>query len=115
MCHNRMTAVIVRGCAVPPGQRYPMQRHNHDLRNKQLAAVRAKLGEGLRAQHDLMEPLAPRFVELLQELDASAVDRETTRARLYPDLELGVAAMVQSAPRKPGEWALRRLARRRDD
>ena len=77
-----------------------MQQHDHDLRNKHLAAVRAKLGEGLRARHDLMEPLAPRFVELLQRLDASTVHRET---RLYADLDEGAAVLAHSASRKPGE------------
>jgi hypothetical protein len=62
-----------------------MEQHNHDFRNKHLAAVWAKLGESLSARHDLMGPLAPRFVELLQQLDASALDRETARARLYAD------------------------------
>jgi len=104
MSHNRMTAVIVRPrMCRSPGQRCPMQQHNHDFINRHLAAVRAKLAEGLRARHDLMEPLAPRLVELLQQLDAGALDRETTRARLYADLEEGVAAMVHSAPTKLGE------------
>jgi hypothetical protein len=73
-------------------------QHNSDFRSMHLAAVRAKLGEGLRAQHDLMEPLAPRFIELLQQLDASVFELESTRARLYA----GVRAIVHSAPRKPG-------------
>jgi hypothetical protein len=84
----------------PPGQRCPMQRHNQDLRNRHLAVARAKVGEGLRARHDLMEPLTPRLVELLQQLDAEALDRETARARLYADLDEGIATMVHSAPRK---------------
>jgi hypothetical protein len=102
MSHNRMTAVMVRGCAVH-WQRCPMQQHNHDFTSRHLAVVRAKLAEGLRARHDLMEPLAPTLVELLQQLDASALDRETQGRDSTRISMRGVAAMVHSAPGKPGE------------
>ena len=97
MRHTRFAAVVVRRCAVGP--QCPMQ-HNHDLKDKHLAAMRSKLGECLRAQHDLMEPLAPRFVELLQRLDASTLRRET---RLYADIGEVVSPLLRSASRKPGE------------
>jgi hypothetical protein len=46
-------------------------------------AIRDKLGQALREQHDLMEPLPPGLVELLGRLEAGAGFRETPRARLY--------------------------------
>jgi hypothetical protein len=80
-----------------------MQQHTDHFREKHLAAVRAKLAEGLRAEHDLMEPLAPRLVELLKQLDARALERETAQARLNAELEESIAALLHSAPRKPAE------------
>ncbi len=80
-----------------------MQQHTDHLGERRLAAVRAKLGEGLRAEHDLMEPLAPRLVELLQQLDARARERESTEARLHAEVEESIAALIRLAPRRPGE------------
>jgi hypothetical protein len=65
-----------------------------------LAAVQAKLAEDLRAQHDLMEPLAPRLEELLKQLEAKALERETADARLYAELEESIAALIHATPRK---------------
>jgi hypothetical protein len=66
-------------------------------------AVRAKLGETLRERHDLMEPLAPRLLELLAQLDTSFYVRERTEARLYAEVDECIAAMVRAANRKPRE------------
>lgn len=72
-----------------------------DSRND--GAIRAKLGQALREQHDLMEPLPAGLVELLGRLEAGAGVRETPRARLYAAVDECVAAMVEAASRKPGE------------
>jgi hypothetical protein len=64
------------------------------------AAIRAKLGEGFRAQHNLMEPLAPRLLELLAQLDTSFHVRVTTEAKLYAEVDECVAAMVRANNRK---------------
>jgi hypothetical protein len=68
-------------------------------------AIRAKLGEALRQQHDLMEPLPPGLVELLGRLEARAGVRDTNRERLYAAVDECVAAMVcaDRKPREPGE------------
>jgi hypothetical protein len=66
-------------------------------------AIRAKLGETLRERHDLVEPLAPRLLELLAQLDISVHVRETTEAKLYAEVDQCVAAMVRAAGRKPGK------------
>jgi hypothetical protein len=60
-------------------------------------AIRAKLGETLRERHDLVEPLTPRLLELLAQLDI----RERTKAKLYAEVDECVAAMVSAANRKP--------------
>jgi hypothetical protein len=65
-----------------------------------LATVQAELSEDLRAQHDLMEPLAPRLEELLKQLEAKALERETADARLYAELEESIAALIHATPRK---------------
>lgn len=72
-----------------------------DSRND--GAIRAKLGQALREQHDLMEPLPAGLVELLGRLEAGAGVRETPRARLCAAVDECVAAMVEAASRKPGE------------
>jgi hypothetical protein len=66
-------------------------------------AIRATLGEALRQQHDLKEPLPPGLVELLGRVEAGAGVRETPRARLYAAVDESVAAMVCAANKKPGE------------
>jgi hypothetical protein len=50
-----------------------------------------------------MEPLAPRLLELLAQLNISVHVRETTEAKLYAEVDQCVAAMVQAAGRKPGK------------
>jgi hypothetical protein len=66
-------------------------------------AVRTKIGEGLREQCDLMEPLPQGLVELLGQLDTSARVRETTRERLFAEVKQGIEAMGDGANRKPRE------------
>jgi hypothetical protein len=66
-------------------------------------AIRAKLGEALREKHDLMEPLAPRLLELLAQLHPGIYVRETMEAKLYAELDDCVAAMVCAAMRKPSD------------
>jgi hypothetical protein len=68
--------------------------------------IRLKLGEGLREQYDLMEPLAPGLVELLGQLDTTIRIRESTRERLYAEIDECIAAMVHATygkSREPGE------------
>jgi hypothetical protein len=77
-----------------------MQPYDDHFREKHLADVRAKLAEALRARHDLMEPLAPRLEEMLKQLDAKALERETAEARLYAELEESIAALIHAARRK---------------
>jgi hypothetical protein len=72
-----------------------------DFRDSRYAgAIRAKLGETLRERHDLVEPLAPRLLELLAQLNISVHVRETTEAKLYAEVDECVAAMVCAANRK---------------
>lgn len=68
-------------------------------------AIQTKLGEGLRQQYDLTEPLSPGLVELLDRLRASAQARDIVEARVYAELEEAIAAMVRAAgkPRQPEE------------
>jgi hypothetical protein len=66
-------------------------------------ATRATLGKTFRERHDLMEPLAPRLLELLAQLDTSFYVRERTEARLYAEVDECIAAMVRAANRKPRE------------
>jgi hypothetical protein len=66
-------------------------------------AIRATLGKTFRERHDLMEPLAPRLLELLAQLDISVHVRETTEAELYAEVDECVAAMVRAANRQPRE------------
>jgi hypothetical protein len=66
-------------------------------------AIRATLGKTLRERHDLMEPFAPRLLELLAQLNIGVHVRETTEAKLYAEVDDCVATMVQAAGRKPHE------------
>jgi hypothetical protein len=66
-------------------------------------AIRARLGEALRERHDLLEPLEPRLLELLAQLDTSVRLRETAKAKLYADVDECIAALVNAAHRKPHE------------
>jgi hypothetical protein len=70
-------------------------------------AVRAKLGKALRKRHDLREPLAPRLLELLAQLDTSFHVRERREAKLYAEVDDCVATMVQAAGGKPRPQAPR--------
>jgi hypothetical protein len=80
-----------------------MEKH-HDFKERPyFVAVRAKLGEALREKHDLMEPLAPRLLELLAQLDTNIDVRQTKAARFYAELDECVAAIVCAANRKPRE------------
>jgi hypothetical protein len=84
-----------------------MQQGHDDFREPQyFGAVRTKLGQTLREQHDLTEPLAPGLVELLGQLDTTIRVRGTTRERLYAEIDECIAAMVQATYRtshEPGE------------
>lgn len=74
-----------------------MQRHE-DLRAPPYsAAIRARLGEALRERFDLMEPLAPGLVELLDRLDGRVLARETAMAKLYAEVDEAVATIVRDA------------------
>jgi hypothetical protein len=64
-------------------------------------AIRATLGEALRQQHDLMEPLPPGLVELLGRFEAGAGVRETARTRLYAEVDECVAAIIEAAKKPP--------------
>ncbi len=66
-------------------------------------AIRARLGEALRERHDLLEPLEPRLLELLAQLDTGVRLRETAKAKLYADVDECIAALVNAAHRKPHE------------
>jgi hypothetical protein len=66
-------------------------------------AIRTKLGQALREQYNLAEPLPQSLVELLSKLDIGACVRDVTRERLYAEVDECVAAMVHAANRKPGE------------
>jgi hypothetical protein len=79
------------------------QRYNEFREPQYFGTVRAKLGQAMREQHDLMEPLAPGLLELLGRLETAADARETARARLYGEIDEAVAAIVRTAHRKPGE------------
>jgi hypothetical protein len=91
------------GSAMKP-QQHGAGPSTSDFRNSRYdGAVRAKLGKTLRKRHDLREPLAPRLLELLAELDTSIHVRERTEAKLYAEVDDCVATMVQAAGRKPRE------------
>jgi hypothetical protein len=53
-------------------------------------AIRMKIGDGLREQHDLTEPLPHSLLALLKRLET----RVATQERLYAAVEAGVAAMA---------------------
>jgi hypothetical protein len=76
-----------------------MQHQYADFRD----AMRAGLGQALREQHDLTEPLPQSLVELLGQLNASVRARESNEGRLYAAVDECVAAMLRAANKKPGE------------
>jgi hypothetical protein len=66
-------------------------------------AIRTKLGDALREQYDLMEPVPPSLVELLAQLSTSVRHREARAAKLYARFDECVAALVAAANRRPRE------------
>jgi hypothetical protein len=82
-----------------------MKHQYDDFRASHFKAIRTRLGAALREQYDLTEPPAQSLIDLLRKLEISKCARETTEARLYAEVDECVAAMVQTAnrkPRKPG-------------
>jgi hypothetical protein len=82
-------------CAVPSISHFRDSRYD--------GAIRTMLGEALRKRHDLMEPLAPRLLELLAQLAPSVHVRETAEAKLDAEADKWVAAMVWAANKKPSD------------
>jgi hypothetical protein len=78
-----------------------MEQHDDFKERPYFVAVRAKLGEALREQHDLMEPLPQGLVELLARLETSVRIGEVTRERLFAEIDECIAAMVHAAYGKP--------------
>jgi hypothetical protein len=68
---------------MPAGE--TMQRQ-HDRDGRYDGAIRAKLGETLRERYDLVEPLEPRLLELLAQLDITVRLRETAKTKLYAEV-----------------------------
>jgi hypothetical protein len=66
-----------------------------------LRPIRAKIGEGLREKYDLMETVPQSLVALLRQLETGADVRDTTRARLYAEVDECLAEMVRVAGKKP--------------
>jgi hypothetical protein len=58
-----------------------------------MAGPSEPIGETLRKRHDLVEPLTPRLLELLAQLDI----RERTEAKPYAEVDECVAAMISAA------------------
>jgi hypothetical protein len=67
------------------------------------SAIRTKLGDALRDQYDLMEPVPPSLVELLAQLNTSVRHREARAAKLYAEFDECVSALVSAANRQPRE------------
>lgn len=77
-------------------------KHRHDdFTQSQFRAIRTRLGEALREQHDLMESTPKGLVELLRRLEIRESGREISEARLYAEVDACVAEMVRAANRKP--------------
>jgi hypothetical protein len=77
-------------------------KHRHDdFTQSQFRAIRTRLGEALREQHDLMESTPKGLVELLRRLEMRESGREISEARLYAEVDACVAEMVRAANRKP--------------
>jgi hypothetical protein len=66
-------------------------------------AIRTKLGEALRLQYDLAEPMPRGLLELLSQLDTGACVRDVTQERLYAEVEQGIAELLREAGRPPRE------------
>jgi hypothetical protein len=67
-----------------------------------LRPIRAKIGEGLREKYDLMETVPQSLLALLRQLEIGADVRDTTRARLYAEVDECLAAMARAAGKKLG-------------
>jgi hypothetical protein len=78
-----------------------MPRFQDFLRDPCLEAIRVKIGEGVRDQYNLMEPVPQSLVALLRRLETSAGARETKRAKLFAELDECVGEMVRAAGRTP--------------
>jgi hypothetical protein len=63
--------------------------------------IRTKLGEALREQYDLMEPMPQGLAELLRQLDALERECDIARARLLAELDESLDAMAHAANRQP--------------
>ena len=74
---------------------YEIMRPNH------LAHVRRGIGASLRDDPTLMDqPAPPRLMELLGRLE-TRVRRDTTRDRLFADVDACVIELVRAAGREP--------------
>jgi hypothetical protein len=77
-----------------------MQRRRDDF-SPYFPPIRTKLGEALREQYDLMEPLPQGLAELLGQLDARERERDIAQARLLAELDESLEAMAHAANRQP--------------
>jgi hypothetical protein len=67
-------------------------------------AIRTKLGAALREQYDLTEPPGQSLIDLLRKLEIRQCAREMTEARLSTEVDECVAALVETANRKPPKY-----------
>jgi hypothetical protein len=65
-------------------------------------AVRTKIGNELREQHDLTEPLPQSLLALLKQLERR-VEVDDTGERLYAAVEESLEAMVRLHRKNPGK------------
>jgi hypothetical protein len=77
-----------------------MQRRHDDF-SSCFPRIRAKLGEALREQYDLMEPLPQGLSELLRQLDTREREHDIAQARLSAELDESLEAMAHAANRQP--------------
>jgi hypothetical protein len=77
-----------------------MQRRHDDF-GSYFPPIRAKLGEALRDQYDLMEPFPQGLSELLRQLDAREHEHDMAQARLSVELDESLGAMAHAANRQP--------------
>jgi hypothetical protein len=62
--------------------------------------IRKPVGDELREQHDLTDPLPQSLLALLKQLDIR-VENDATRERLFAAVERCIAAMAQLERRNP--------------
>jgi hypothetical protein len=68
-----------------------------------LARIRSDIGAALRREAGLVEqPTPPNLMELLRELEAR-VRRDTTRERLFVDVDACIADLLRAVGREPQE------------